>query len=82
MKTLINFGIIGLILMYIFDQETYLHLEAPVVHVIHFLLIGYVVWILLSDLFKGLRRQLTEKFGFTLKRIKRKFSKVKHQVLH
>jgi ABC-type polysaccharide/polyol phosphate export permease len=81
MKTLINIGMIGLIIMYIFDQETYLNLEAPVVHVIHFLLVGYVVWILLSDLLKGLRRQISEKFGFTFKRIKRKFSKVKHQVL-
>jgi predicted transcriptional regulator len=82
MKTLINLALIGLIIMYIFDQDTYLRLEAPLVHVIHFAIIGYLIWILLSDLFKGLKRSLTEKFGFTLKRMKRKFSHLKNKALH
>ena len=79
MKTLINLGIIGLIIMYIFDQVTFLRLEASVVHVIHYLLFGYVIWILFSDLFKGIKRRLGEKFGLTFKRMKRKINHLKNR---
>lgn len=79
MKTLINLGIIGLVVMYVFDRETYLRLENPVVHVIHYLLFAYLVWILFSDLLKGLKRRLGEKFGLTFKRFKRKINHLKHK---
>ena len=81
MKTLINLGLIGLVIMFIFDRDTYLRLEAPLVHVIHFVLMGYLIWIIMSDLFKGLRRTLTEKFGFAFKRMKRRFSRFKQKAI-
>lgn len=80
MKTLINIGLIGLVIMYIFDNETYLRMESYVVHVIHYLLIAYVLWILFSDVFKSLRHSLGERFGLTLKRFKRKVFKIKQKI--
>lgn len=80
MKTLINLGLIGLVIMYIFDNETYLRMESYVVHVIHYLLILYVLWILFSDVFKSLRHSLGERFGLTIKRMKRKIFKMKQKI--
>lgn len=80
MKTLINLGLIGLVIMYIFDNETYFRMESYVVHVIHYLLIAYVLWILFSDVFKSLRHSLGERFGLTIKRMKRKIFKIKQKI--
>lgn len=78
MKTLINAGLFGLIALYVFDQPTYMRIEAPFVHVIHYLLVIYVVWILFADFFKSLKKRLSERFGFTLKKWKRKVNKLRH----
>lgn len=78
MKTIVNLGLIGLIVLYFFDQPRYLMIEAPFVHIVHYLLVIYLVWILFADFFKTLRKRLQERFGFTLKKWKRKVHKLRH----
>ena len=78
MKTLINLGLIGLILLYVFDQTTFLRIEAPFIHIIHYLLVIYIVWILFADFFKSIKKRLAERFGFALKKWKRKVHKLRH----
>lgn len=79
MKTLVNLLIIGVFAMLLFDPVTYHRLEAPLVHVIHYALLIYVLWIVFSDVFRTLRRSLVEKFGFTIKRLKRKMNRIKNR---
>jgi hypothetical protein len=78
MKTLINLLWMGALIMLLFDPVTYYRLEAPLIHVIQYALVIYVLWIVFSDFFKTLKRSLVEKFGFTMKRFKRK---IKHMNL-
>lgn len=79
MKTLINLLIIGVFAMLLFDPVTYHRLEAPLVHIIQYALLIYLLWIIFSDVFRTLRRSLVEKFGFTLKRLKRKMNHMKNR---
>jgi hypothetical protein len=77
MKNIGTVAILGLIALYLLRSPIFDNILSMTVRVIHFLLIFYVIWIMLFDFFRSLRKKLGEKFGLQIKRIKRKIFKLK-----
>jgi hypothetical protein len=77
MKNIGNLLIIGIIGLYFVNLSGFERILGMVVRVSHFLLLLYVVWVLLFDFFRSLKKKLSEKFGFHIKRMRRKIYKLK-----
>ncbi|MDO9629311.1 MAG: hypothetical protein Q7I99_05360 [Acholeplasmataceae bacterium] len=77
MKNIGTFAIIGIIALYLLGSPIFDNILGMTVRIVHFLLIFYVVWIMLFDFFRSLRKKLGEKFGLQIKRMKRKIFKLK-----
>jgi len=77
MKNIGTLAILAVIALYFLGSPIFDNIVSMTVRIIHFLLIFYVVWIMLFDFFRGLRKKLGEKFGLQIKILKRKIFKLK-----
>lgn len=77
MKNLGTIAILGMIALYFLGSPVFDNIMGMTVRIIHFLLIFYVIWIMLFDFFRSVRKKLGEKFGLQIKRLKRKIFKLK-----
>lgn len=77
MKNIGTIAILGMIALYFLRSPVFDNIVSMTVRIIHFLLIFYVVWIMLFDFFRSLKKKLGEKFGLQIKRLKRKIFKLK-----
>jgi hypothetical protein len=77
MKSLGNLVIIGVASLYFIHLPSFNQLLGMVIRISHFLLLFYLVWIILFDFSRTLKKKLSEKFGIHFKRLRRKIYKLK-----